>query len=294
MPAPAPLREPEQLGPAQVPAVSSPTSPSESTDYDAVTEFIPVTPNPPGYQQPVDDSSETLFIPQGGVPAGNEQTVMLPQALPSGSDEQPPGATPQTPSWEGPQSRSVTNSGSPGGPPPPAARGWSGWATEDSAAEDETVVRRDPPFDRPEEPTVVRRPDDRDTNGRPAEPGREPSLFTPGVPTAAVPIGGPDQPAGSDPTVSENAPADLPPAGPDGEPPEETADAVAASAVAALQDEVVVVDERPRYHVGGCSFLPGRPVIPLPVAEAIELGFSPCGWCTPVRVLDERRRATAR
>jgi hypothetical protein len=34
-------------------------------------------------------------------------------------------------------------------------------------------------------------------------------------------------------------------------------------------------------------------VIPLPVREAVELGFTPCGWCAPDRTLAERHPARA-
>jgi hypothetical protein len=43
-----------------------------------------------------------------------------------------------------------------------------------------------------------------------------------------------------------------------------------------------VVDGRPRYHLADCPHLVGRLTEPLPVAEAVELGFSPCGLCRPV------------
>jgi hypothetical protein len=101
---------------------------------------------------------------------------------------------------------------------------------------------------------------------------------------------------------AEDAPADdvgpadaaVPPADPEGEPPEEPRDAEAAALVAGLADEVVVVDEQPRYHVTGCRSLAGKPVIPLPASEAVELGFTPCGWCSPDRTLAGRHQAAAR
>ena len=66
-----------------------------------------------------------------------------------------------------------------------------------------------------------------------------------------------------------------------------------AAIVAQLPDEVVVVDEQPRYHLGSCRSLVSRSVIPLPVREAVELGFTPCGWCVPDRTLAERHPARA-
>lgn len=86
----------------------------------------------------------------------------------------------------------------------------------------------------------------------------------------------------------------LPPAGPDGEAPEEPRNAEAAALVAELPDEVLVIDEQPRYHLAGCRSLPGRPVIPIPAREAVELGFTPCGWCTPDRMLARRHSAEVR
>ena len=86
----------------------------------------------------------------------------------------------------------------------------------------------------------------------------------------------------------------LPPAGPDGEPPEERSDPAAAAIVAQLEDQVVVVDEHPRYHVPGCPSLVGRQLIPLPAAEAVELGFTPVRLVHPDQVLSTRHRAPVR
>jgi clumping factor A len=52
--------------------------------------------------------------------------------------------------------------------------------------------------------------------------------------------------------------------------------------VARMEAEVLVVDGRPRYHVSDCQHLLGRISEPIPVNEAVELGFSPCGLCRPV------------
>ncbi|MBC8093300.1 MAG: hypothetical protein H7Y15_15440 [Pseudonocardia sp.] len=79
----------------------------------------------------------------------------------------------------------------------------------------------------------------------------------------------------------------------DGEAPEEQPDPATAAVVAELDDEVLVVDEQPRYHVPGCRALVSVAQIPLPAREAVELGFSPCGWCSPDRTL-AGRHATAR
>jgi hypothetical protein len=55
--------------------------------------------------------------------------------------------------------------------------------------------------------------------------------------------------------------------------------------VARLDNEVLVVDGRPRYHVPDCPHLVGKLTEPIPVNEAVELGFSPCGLCRPVERL---------
>jgi hypothetical protein len=58
-----------------------------------------------------------------------------------------------------------------------------------------------------------------------------------------------------------------------------------------LKDEVLVLDERPRYHLAGCVHVTGRTTIPLPVDEARRDGFTPCAVCEPDRNLAERARA---
>jgi hypothetical protein len=76
---------------------------------------------------------------------------------------------------------------------------------------------------------------------------------------------------------------------PEDEPPDEPTPQIVPPAVAArvarLDTEVQVVDGRPRYHVPGCVHLLGRDSEPIPVNEAIDLGFTPCGLCEPDNVL---------
>lgn len=92
-------------------------------------------------------------------------------------------------------------------------------------------------------------------------------------------------------TTPAEAPVDEPAVG--GDPPEETREPAVSAVVALLQDEVLVVDEQPRYHVTGCRALATRPTIPLTAREAVELGFTPCGWCSPDRTLADRHPARA-
>lgn len=83
--------------------------------------------------------------------------------------------------------------------------------------------------------------------------------------------------------------------GDDEDPPDEpVAQRVTASdaaRIARMSTDVLVIDGRPRYHVAGCVHLLGRPFEPLPVGEAVDLGFTPCGLCEPDSTLlaDARR-----
>jgi hypothetical protein len=69
---------------------------------------------------------------------------------------------------------------------------------------------------------------------------------------------------------------------PDDEPLPQSVRPADAVRVARMDAEVLVVDGRPRYHVPECTHLVGRLTEPIPVNEAVELGFSPCGLCRPV------------
>nr|WP_221471701.1 hypothetical protein [Amycolatopsis umgeniensis] len=66
-----------------------------------------------------------------------------------------------------------------------------------------------------------------------------------------------------------------------GDPGEEKSDPADVAVVSELETEVVVVDEYPRYHVTTCAWLETRDTIPLGIGEARQLGFTPCGLCTP-------------
>lgn len=76
------------------------------------------------------------------------------------------------------------------------------------------------------------------------------------------------------------------------EPGEEDTDAADLLVVADLTDEVRVLDEHPRYHLASCSWLASRATLGLPIAEARQLGFTPCAVCTPDAVLVAKKRAT--
>jgi hypothetical protein len=78
---------------------------------------------------------------------------------------------------------------------------------------------------------------------------------------------------------------------PPNEPPAQQTSPGDAARVAGMHAEVLVVDGRPRYHKPGCVHLLGRQSEPLPVSEAVELGFTPCSLCEPdSALLAEARR----
>ncbi|MDG6102538.1 hypothetical protein PQF33_10495 [Dactylosporangium aurantiacum] len=72
---------------------------------------------------------------------------------------------------------------------------------------------------------------------------------------------------------------------PEDEPPVQASSAADIARVSTMTDEVLVIDGRPRYHVRGCVHLLGRESEPLPVGEAVELGFTPCSGCEPNDVI---------
>jgi hypothetical protein len=86
-------------------------------------------------------------------------------------------------------------------------------------------------------------------------------------------------------TDDPGLPGDLAEAEPDDpadEPRAQTVRPGDAVRVARMDSEVLVVDGRPRYHLADCPHLISKQTEGLPVAEAVELGFTPCGLCRPV------------
>lgn len=77
---------------------------------------------------------------------------------------------------------------------------------------------------------------------------------------------------------------------PSDEPPAQRVSPAEQARVAQLDADVLVVDGRPRYHLPGCVHLLGREHESLPVNEAVELGFTPCGLCEPDSTLLARVR----
>ena len=99
---------------------------------------------------------------------------------------------------------------------------------------------------------------------------------------------------GAAPATTAPEPATAVPAAPvpadAGEPPVEEVEVTDLLLVVDLADEVLVVDEHPRYHVAGCAHLAGRETFPLPLDEARTDGFTPCGVCRPDATLAGRVR----
>jgi membrane protein implicated in regulation of membrane protease activity len=219
----------------------------------------------PQFREPVvEPATEVLpVVDQRGEPeasdarrderSGAEETVVLRALAPSGSAEGPSGARGGTAPSPSSSSQSVTNAE--GEEPGSDAAG------TDAGPDGQETVR-------------VAGAGSSTRDGPPAAAGAAPR--------------GPSDVAAESPN---QPPSDLPPLGPDGAPPEEPHDAEAAARAAEMSDEVFVVDELPRYHVAGCRSLIGSAVIPLSAREAMELGFTPCAWCAPVRSLTTRRAA---
>jgi hypothetical protein len=121
------------------------------------------------------------------------------------------------------------------------------------------------------EPTTVGGEDD--------ESDADPQEEDEGGPGETQATGDLDRPATGGVRIGTNRDDQQEPAG--DEPAEEDTDAADALVVSELSDQVLVLDERPRYHLAGCSWVGDRPTIPLPVDEARQLGFTPCARCTP-------------
>jgi hypothetical protein len=237
-------------------------TPERESAFEPATEVIPTVS---GGASPYDAAP-----PSGPDPAADgrrderhdtRETVVMRAFAPPGSTGGPSGADGGIGSSSPISSPSVTNADGDGGSSP----AWGGAGSPREGDRGSTDV--DP---------------DSETVKVVGAPGREPGAAQHGAPDYAA----------APPAAATRQ--DLPPLGPDGAPPEEPRDADAAALVAGLDDEVFVVDELPRYHLGGCRSLGASPLIPLPAREAVELGFTPCAWCVPDRTLAARHRAPVR
>jgi len=116
----------------------------------------------------------------------------------------------------------------------------------------------------------------------------------PEKPVEQVPVqeeAAPEAPSAPVPTGATAVGASATPEGEDDDPPVEEVEVTDLLIVVDLKDEVLVVDEHPRYHVAGCSWVGSRTTIPLPLDEARTDGFTPCGVCRPDATLADRVRA---
>ncbi|GAA1692114.1 hypothetical protein GCM10009765_46860 [Fodinicola feengrottensis] len=125
-----------------------------------------------------------------------------------------------------------------------------------------------------------------------APPVKVPPLKIPPVkvPVGKIPVGkGPAEKsnaaetAGKEPVERRDVLRD--PDDPADEPGIEPIGTGVADEFSARDDEVFVVDGRPRFHLPTCAHLADKESEPVPVWEAFELGFTPCGGCRPVAAL---------
>ncbi|MDW3849157.1 hypothetical protein NMK34_21345 [Micromonospora sp. BRA006-A] len=129
-----------------------------------------------------------------------------------------------------------------------------------------------------------------------AEPAAAPSTSA----FDAEPAGRYTAPVDADPVVADAAPYSPPgprvpetarPTSPapgeafDGDPPAEYLSTGDVARLVRLPGDVLVVDGHPRFHLPGCPHLVGREDEPLPVAEAVALGFTPCAHCEAATTL---------
>ncbi len=116
------------------------------------------------------------------------------------------------------------------------------------------------------------------TGAEPAGTPYGPRLAEPEIPLQHIP-----------PTVETGGPEWRQPPGPPvtdpSEPPAQPLSPADVDRLAELDDAVHVVDGHPRFHLPDCAHLAGQDDEALAVAEAVELGFTPCAHCAPATVL---------
>jgi hypothetical protein len=117
-----------------------------------------------------------------------------------------------------------------------------------------------------------------------------PPADEPAAQVAAGPQAPADEESAPPAAEPEAPPADEAP----GEPRIEQVAVRDALRVAQLDDEVLVVDGHPRYHLAGCPTLAGTGTIPLAVSAARRGGFTPCAMCNPDATLLARSRDRTR
>ena len=192
----------------------------------------------------------------GAASAGVDPAPSPTPSRPAPSAAAPPAAGPVTPSGTSPASEPAARPGI-----PPDSQSWP-WSTRPPATP-ETGAR---------------------------------SGWTGPVPVPPPPA---DEAAAAEPQAppADEAPAAEPeaePAEPAGEPGIERVAVRDALRVAQLDDEILVVDGHPRYHLAGCPALAGAETVPLAVSAARRGGFTPCSVCAPDATLLARSRDRTR
>jgi hypothetical protein len=125
----------------------------------------------------------------------------------------------------------------------------------------------------------------------PAAPPSGPTGGPAGPPVEAAPAATPAEDAPAVPPPAAHAAAHTSvPSEPAGDPPVEEVEVTDLLVVLDLTDEVLVIDEHPRYHLAGCAHLAGQDTFPMPMVEARTDGFTPCATCAPDRHLAQRER----
>lgn len=282
-------------------SVAMPATPQRLSDYEPATEVLPVIPAGPSAAAPEANGVGAYPAPAADARFDHvddaQQTIVMPVIQPPGSAPRPSGAESDVTSSSGKSSLSVTDSGdaraaAEQAEQPPSAPLWT--SPESAEATALVDMRKGPEASGAavvESPTVL-------TPAAGSDGGVSESL--PPVAHDAL-FGGDPEPLSADAAAVEPEGAALmalaDAAAPDAavvedDAPEESRDPEVASLVATLEDEVIVIDEHPRYHVLGCRALDSRQIIPLPAREAVDLGFTPCGWCAPDRTLTSRHQTT--
>jgi hypothetical protein len=137
-------------------------------------------------------------------------------------------------------------------------------------------------------PWATRPPGAPETGAQPGWTGPVPASPPPSDETSAVPPTAQSAPLPVDERVDEPVDEQA------GEPAIERLDVRDALRVAQLDDEVLVLDGHPRYHLAGCPVLAGAGAIPLAVSAARRGGFTPCAVCAPDAALLTRSRERTR
>ncbi|WP_448613119.1 hypothetical protein [Modestobacter sp. URMC 112] len=240
------------------PVAAPPAAPAQPRPVDPPTSVVPAAEpqrqRPPSQEQPrvvPPRRAQPVHEPPTQAPPVQEPPTQAPPAYDPPAYD-PPGYQP--PSYDPPAYEPPSYE-----PPSYSPRGYSPPAYEPPSHQPATY---DPPSYSP--------------------PSYDPPSYDPpaagpaaAVPAAAVPA------AGGGPAV----------VGADGEPPVEEVEVTDLLVVLDLHDEVLVVDEHPRYHLAGCPHLAGVDTFPLPMVEARTDGFTPCGTCAPDRNLARVERA---